>query len=85
MCSARHSSMTKLCSAFFKCENKQKNWLRKLMHSFEGHSNESTCRKSGRLGLEQVPYKIQDIPFLLDISGVFEMVAIYPSIGMFML
>ena len=26
------------------------------MHSFEAHSNESTCRKSGRLGLEQVPY-----------------------------
>ena len=24
------------------------------MHSFEVHSNESTCRKSGRLGLEQV-------------------------------
>ena len=24
------------------------------MHSFEVHSNESVCRKSGRLGLEQV-------------------------------
>ena len=24
------------------------------MHSFEVHSNESACRKSGRLGLEQV-------------------------------
>ena len=24
------------------------------MYSFEVHSNESTCRKSGRLGLEQV-------------------------------
>ena len=24
------------------------------MHSFEVHSNESTCRKSGHLGLEQV-------------------------------
>ena len=24
------------------------------MHNFEVHSNESTCRKSGRLGLEQV-------------------------------
>ena len=23
------------------------------MHSFEVHSNESACRKSGRLGLEQ--------------------------------
>ena len=27
------------------------------MHSFEVHSNESACRKSGRLGLEQVQYK----------------------------
>ena len=26
------------------------------MHSFEVHSNESACRKSGRLGLEQVIY-----------------------------
>ena len=25
-----------------------------LMYSFELHSNESACRKSGRLGLEQV-------------------------------
>ena len=24
------------------------------MHSFEVHSNESACRKSGQLGLEQV-------------------------------
>ena len=24
------------------------------MHSFEMHSNESTCRKIGRIGLEQV-------------------------------
>ena len=24
------------------------------MHSFEVHSNERACRKSGRLGLEQV-------------------------------
>ena len=29
-------------------------WLRKLLHNFEVHSNESACRKSGRLGLEQV-------------------------------
>ena len=28
--------------------------MRKLMHSFEVHSNESACRKSGRLGLDQV-------------------------------
>ena len=27
------------------------------MHSFEVHSNESACRKSGRLGLEQVKIK----------------------------
>ena len=33
---------------------KTKNWLRKLMHNFVVHSNESACRKSGRLGLEQV-------------------------------
>ena len=31
-----------------------KNWLRKLMRSFEVYSNESACRKSGRLGLHQV-------------------------------
>ena len=31
------------------------------MHSFEVHSNESMCRKSGRLGLEQVSI----LPFLL--------------------
>ena len=30
------------------------NWLIKLLHSFEVHSNESACRKSGRLGLDQV-------------------------------
>ena len=30
------------------------NWLRKVTHSFEVHSNESACRKSGRLGQEQV-------------------------------
>ena len=28
--------------------------MRKLIHSFELHSNEGACRKSGRLGLEQV-------------------------------
>ena len=27
------------------------------MHSFEVHSNESACRKSGRLGMEKVYYK----------------------------
>ena len=36
------------------------NWVRKIMHSSEVHSNESACRKSGRLGMEQVSkyYKI---------------------------
>ena len=33
---------------------KTKNWLRKVMHSFEVHSNESACRKKVRIGLEQV-------------------------------
>ena len=33
---------------------KKENWLRKVPHSFEVHSNESACRNSGRLGLEQV-------------------------------
>ena len=46
--------MTKLCYAFFKYENNIKNWLRKVPHSFEVHSNESACRKKVRLGLEQV-------------------------------
>ena len=53
---ALHNSMTKLCSAFSKYENKLKNWLRKITHSFEVHSNESACRKIGRLGPEQVTY-----------------------------
>ena len=48
--------MTKLCRTLFKCEDNLKNWLIKLMHSFEAHSNESACRKSGFLGLEQVQY-----------------------------
>ena len=33
---------------------KTKNKLRKVTLSFEVHSNESACRKSGRLGMEQV-------------------------------
>ena len=53
---ARHNSMTRLCRALFKCEDKLKNWLRKSMHSFEAHSNESACRKSGRLGMDQALY-----------------------------
>ena len=38
---------------FFNMKN-TKNRLGKVTHSFEVHSNESACRKSGRLGLEQV-------------------------------
>ena len=53
----RLNSMTKLSRALFKCENKLEK-LRKLMHSFEVHSNESVCRKSVRLGLEQVSYPV---------------------------
>ena len=33
----------------------------KLMHNFVVHSNESACRKSGRLGLEQVYSIINNI------------------------
>ena len=29
------------------------------MHIFEVHSNESACRKSGRLGMEQVIREVQ--------------------------
>ena len=47
---ALHNSMTKLCREFFKYED----WLRKVMHIFQVHSNESACRNSGCLGLEQV-------------------------------
>ena len=35
--SARHNSMTKLCSALFKCENKLKNGLRNFIHNFVVH------------------------------------------------
>ena len=41
--------MTKLCSAFFNIK-KTENWLSKVMHSFEVHSNESACRKISVLG-----------------------------------
>ena len=33
---------------------KTEKWLRKLMHNFVVHSNESACRKSRFLGLDQV-------------------------------
>ena len=45
--------MTKFFRELFKYE-KTENWLIKLMHNFEVHSNESACRRSGGLGLEQV-------------------------------
>ena len=51
--SALHNPITKWCSAFLNIK-KTESWLIKSMHSFEVHSNESACRKSGRLGLEQV-------------------------------
>ena len=35
--------------------------MRKVLHSFEVHSNESACRKSGRLGVEQVSCDINVI------------------------
>ena len=43
-----------LCRAIFKCENKLKIGREKLMHNFVVHSDESACRKSGCLGLDQV-------------------------------
>ena len=51
--SARHNSMTKLCRALFKCENKPK-LVEKITYNFVVHSNDSACRKSGCLGLDQV-------------------------------
>ena len=33
------------------------------MHSFELHSNESACRKSGSIGLEQVQNRMTSCPF----------------------
>ena len=38
------------------------------MHSFEVHSNESACRKSGRLGLEQVIKTENNLMFFSDSS-----------------
>ena len=41
------------------------------MHSFEVHSNENACRKSGRIGLEQVAIKLitsSDPCFLMVVS-----------------
>ena len=54
MSNARDNSMTKVCGALFKCENKLKISWKKLIHNLEEHSNESACRKSGRLGIDQV-------------------------------
>ena len=52
--SARKNSMTKLCRALFKYENKIKNWLRKLMYNFVVHSNDIPCRIKWHLGLDPV-------------------------------
>ena len=44
------------------------------MHNFEVHSNESMCRKSGLLGLEQVRYCLDEenpytvLPTYLDLN-----------------
>ena len=35
---------------------KNRKLVEKINENFEVHSNESACRKSGRLGLEQVSY-----------------------------
>ena len=41
------------------------------MHSFEVHSNESACRKSGRLGLEQVSFLfIGQVKRILKYDGI---------------
>ena len=42
------------CVGHYLNVKKTENWLRKLMHNFVVHSNESACNKSGRLGLDQV-------------------------------
>ena len=41
------------------------------MHSFEVHSNESACRKSGRLGMEQVTCIQDHLSFFLWFLGLF--------------
>ena len=38
------------------------------MHSFEVHSNESACRKSGHLGLEQVIWAFEFSCFLIGLD-----------------
>ena len=49
----------------------KQNWLRKVMHSFEVHSNESACRKSGHLGMEQVTSTFTE-PLLRTICSCIE-------------
>ena len=41
------------------------NWLKKLMHNFLVHLNESAYRKSRRLGLEQVVNRGVNIAWFL--------------------
>ena len=36
------------------------------MHSFEVHSNESLCRKSGRLGIDQVYEDLYKVPYPIN-------------------
>ena len=64
--------MTKVCCAIFKCENKLK-LVEKIMHSFEVHLNESACRKSGHIGLEQVKCN-QDVFFPLILKEYLELI-----------
>ena len=63
--SARCNSMTKICFALSKCEYKPKICWEKILCTFEVHSNEIACRKSGRLGMDLVTGLI---PFLCWLS-----------------
>ena len=49
---------------------KTENLLRKLMHNFVVHSNESVCGKSGRLGLDQVMFYMDCVITLCIFFGV---------------
>ena len=51
--SALQNSINKMCSAFLNVKITE-SWLIKAMNIFEVHSNESMCRKSERIGMEQV-------------------------------
>ena len=52
-----HNSMTKLCSALFKCENKLKiGWENQCTAFLQCTKMRAHVEKSGRLGLNQVKY-----------------------------